>query len=145
MTIDFTKNKIDDLPVRVRAIMGVPDLILLDDVISSPDFLIRANKYINKIIKDYEDLDGSLLEIAAIYYICYLICPGMYARLPKQMENTSTKTILQSINWDTMAIEMLGKCNEILDDAISEVNDDIDYSVSFAVLTSSSEYPNDTI
>lgn len=145
MTIDFTKNKIDDLPVRVRAIMGVPDLILLDDVISSPDFLIRANKYINKIIKEYEDLDTSLLEIAAIYYICYLICPGMYARLPKQMENTSTKTILQSINWDTMAIEMLGKCNEILDDAISEVNDDIDYSVSFAVLTSSSEYPNDTI
>lgn len=145
MTIDFTKNKIDDLPVRVRAIMGVPDLILLDDVISSLDFLLRANKYINKIIKEYEDLDTSLLEIAAIYYICYLICPGMYARLPKQMENTSTKTILQSINWDAMAIEMLGKCNEILDDAISEVNDDIDYSVSFAVLTSSSEYPNDTI
>lgn len=145
MTIDFTKNKIDDLPVRVRAIMGVPDLILLDDVISSPDFLLRANKYINKIIKEYENLDTSLLEIAAIYYICYLICPGMYARLPKQMENTSTKTILQSINWDAMAIEMLGKCNEILDDAISEVNDDIDYSVSFAVLTSSSEYPNDTI
>lgn len=145
MTVDFIKNKIDDLPVRVRAIMGVPDLILLDDVISSPDFLLRANKYINKIIKEYEDLDGSLLEIAAIYYICYLICPGMYARLPKQMENTSTKTILQSINWDTMAIEMLGKCNEILDDAISEVNDDVDYSVSFAVLTSSSEYPNDTI
>lgn len=145
MTVDFTKNKIDDLPVRVRAIMGVPDLILLDDVISSPDFLLRANKYINKIIKEYEDLDTSLLEIAAIYYICYLICPGMYARLPKQMENTSTKTILQSINWDAMAIEMLGKCNEILDDAISEVNDDIDYSVSFAVLTNSSEYPNDTI
>lgn len=145
MTVDFTKNKIDDLPVRVRAIMGVPDLILLDDVISSPDFLLRANKYINKIIKEYEDLDTSLLEIAAIYYICYLICPGMYARLPKQMENTSTKTILQSINWDAMAIEMLGKCNEILDDAISEVNNDIDYSVSFAVLTSSSEYPNDTI
>lgn len=145
MTVDFTENKIDDLPIRVRAIMGVPDLILLDDVISSPDFLLRANKYINKIIKEYEDLDTSLLEIAAIYYICYLICPGMYARLPKQMENTSTKTILQSINWDAMAIEMLGKCNGILDDAISEVNDDIDYSVSFAVLTSSSEYPNDTI
>ena len=145
MTVDFKENKIDDLPIRVRAIMGVPDLILLDDVISSPDFLLRANKYINKIIKEYEDLDTSLLEIAAIYYICYLICPGMYARLPKQMENTSTKTILQSINWDAMAIEMLGKCNEILDDAISEVNDDIDYSVSFAVLTSSSEYPNDTI
>ena len=27
MTVDFTENKIDDLPIRVRAIMGVPDLI----------------------------------------------------------------------------------------------------------------------
>ena len=145
MTVDFTENKIDDLPIRVRAIMGVPDLILLDDVISSPDFLLRANKYINKIIKEYEDLDTSLLEIAAIYYICYLICPGMYARLPKQMENTSTKTILQSINWDAMAIEMLGKCNEILEEAILDVVDEIDYSVSFAVLTDTSEYPNTNI
>ena len=145
MTVDFTENKIDDLPIRVRAIMGVPDLILLDDVISSPDFLLRANKYINKIIKEYEDLDTSLLEIAAIYYICYLICPGMYARLPKQMENTSTKTILQSIDWDKMALDMLGKCNEILEEAILDVVDEIDYSVSFAVLTDTSEYPNTNI
>lgn len=145
MTVDFTENKIDDLPTRVRAIMGVPDLILLDDVISSPDFLLRANKYINKIIKEYEDLDTSLLEIAAIYYICYLICPGMYARLPKQMENTSTKTILQSIDWDKMALDMLGKCNEILEEAILDVVDEIDYSVSFAVLTDTSEYPNTNI
>ena len=145
MTVDFTENKIYDLPIRVRAIMGVPDLILLDDVISSPDFLLRANKYINKIIKEYEDLDTSLLEIAAIYYICYLICPGMYARLPKQMENTSTKTILQSIDWDKMALDMLGKCNEILEEAILDVVDEIDYSVSFAVLTDTSEYPNTNI
>ena len=44
-----------------------------------------------------------------------------------------------------MAIDMLGKCNEILEEAISEVTDDIDYSVSFAVLTNSSEYPNTNI
>lgn len=145
MTINLEENPIDELEVRVRAIMGVPELILLDDTISSPVFLKRAEYYINKNIKDYEELDTSLIEIATIYYICYLLCPGMYARLPKQMENTSTKTILQTINWDNMAIEMLNKCNEILDEAIAQVDEDIDYSVSFATLTDSSEYPNENI
>lgn len=69
----------------------------------------------------------------------------MYSRLPKQMENISTKTVLQGIDWNSMALDMLGKCNEILEEAISEVNEDIDYSVSFATLTASSEYPNTTI
>ena len=69
----------------------------------------------------------------------------MYARLPKQMENVSTKTILQTIDWDKMALEMLNKCNEILDEAIAQVDEDVDYSVSFAVLTDSSEYPNENI
>lgn len=145
MTINLEENPIDELEVRVRAIMGVPELILLDDTISSPVFLKRAEYYINKNIKDYEELDTSLIEIATIYYICYLLCPGMYARLPKQMENTSTKTILQTIDWDNMAIEMLNKCNEILDEAIAQVDEDIDYSVSFATLTDSSEYPNENI
>lgn len=145
MTINLEENPIDELEVRVRAIMGVPKLILLDDTISSPVFLKRAEYYINKNIKDYEELDTSLIEIATIYYICYLLCPGMYARLPKQMENTSTKTILQTIDWDNMAIEMLNKCNEILDEAIAQVDEDIDYSVSFATLTDSSEYPNENI
>lgn len=144
MKIDLEENPIDELEVRVRAIMGVPELILLDDIITSPDFLVRAERYINKNIKEYDDLDESLIEIATVYYICYLLCPGMYARLPKQMENVSTKTVLQNIDWDKMALEMLGKCNELLEEAISEVSD-IDYSVSFAVLTSSSEYPNETI
>ena len=145
MTINLEENPIDELEVRVRAIMGVPELILLDDTISSPVFLKRAEYYINKNIKDYEELDTSLIEIATIYYICYLLCPGMYARLPKQLENTSTKTILQTIDWDNMAIEMLNKCNEILDEAIAQVDEDIDYSVSFATLTDSSEYPNENI
>lgn len=145
MTINLEENPIDELEVRVRAIMGVPKLILLDDTISSPVFLKRAEYYINKNIKDYEELDTSLIEIATIYYICHLLCPGMYARLPKQMENTSTKTILQTIDWDNMAIEMLNKCNEILDEAIAQVDEDIDYSVSFATLTDSSEYPNENI
>ena len=145
MIIDLVENPISDLGIRVRAIMGVPELILLDDTISSPVFLKRAENYINKTIKDYENLDEDLIQIATIYYICYLLCPGMYARLPKQMENVSTKTILQTIDWDTMALNMLNKCNEILDEAIAEVDEDIDYSVSFAVLTDSSEYPNENI
>ena len=145
MTIDLEQNPIEDLEDRVRAIMGVPELILIDDVISSPVFLARAEKYINRQIKEYEELDENLVQIATLYYICYLLCPGMYARLPKQMENVSTKTILQNIDWDKMALEMLGKCNEVLDDAISEVDDSVDYSVSFATLTASSEYPNTNI
>lgn len=145
MTINLEEKPIEELEIRVRAIMGVPDLILLDDVISSPVFLKRAEKYINRNIKEYDDLDESLIEIATIYYICYLLCPGMSARLPKQMENVSTKTVLQNIDWDKMALEMLTKCNEILEETILEVDDNIDYSVSFAVLTDSSEYPNETI
>ena len=145
MKISLEENPIDELEVRVRAIMGVPELILLDEVIASPDFLVRAERYINKHIKEYDELDESLKQIATVYYICYLLCPGMYARLPKQMENVSTKTVLQNIDWDKMALEMLGKCNEVLEEAILEVDEDIDYSVSFAVLTDSSEYPNETI
>lgn len=145
MVINLEDNPIDELGIRVRAIMGVPELVLLDEIISSPVFITKAEKYINKNIEEYEELDKRLIEIATIYYICYLLCPGMYARLPKQMENVSTKTVLQSIDWDKMAIDMLGKCNEILEEAISEVTDDIDYSVSFAVLTDSSEYPNTNI
>lgn len=145
MKISLDENPIDDLEIRVRAIMGVPELILLDDIIASPVFLTRAERYINKRIKDYDKLDESLLQIATVYYICYLLCPGMYARLPKQMENVSTKTVLQNIDWDKMALEMLGKCNDLLDEAILEVDDNVDYSVSFAVLTDSSEYPNQTI
>ena len=69
----------------------------------------------------------------------------MYARLPKQMENTSTKTVLQNIDWDKLALDLLGKCNEIIDDAIFTIGEEIDNSVSFAVLTNSSEYPNTNI
>ena len=145
MVIDIEEKAIENIGVRVRAILGVPELILMDEVITSPDFLKKAEKYINKNIKDYEGLDEILIEIAFIYYICYLLCPGMYSRLPKQMENISTKTILQSTNWNNMALEMLSKCNETLEEAILEVSDEIDYSVSFATLTDSSEYPNTLI
>lgn len=144
MEIKFEEvNK--ELPTRARAILGVPEEILTDEIISSPIFALKASKYVNKKIQEYEEVDKDLLDIAYIYYVCYLLCTGMYARLPKQMENTSTKTILQTINWDERALELLNTCDETIDMAIAEIVDDLETGNSFAVLTSSSEYPNTTI
>ena len=145
MKIDFVdKNKIENLGIRVRAILGVPEEYLTDDIISSPTFAIKASKYINKNISEYEDLDENLLNIAFIYYICYLLCSGMSARLPKQMENVNTKTVLQSIDWDSKALEMLGQCNDTLEEALEDI-EDIQYGETFAVLSDASEYPNTSI
>ena len=150
MTIEFENNfSKEELGTRIRAIMGVPEEILDNEVINSPTFKIKANKYINKKILDYteEQLSQSLelLNIAYLYYVCYLLCTGMYARLPKQMENVSTKTILQTIDWDSKALEMLNKCDEIMDDLISELDENFQYGNTFAVLTDSSDYPNTNI
>jgi hypothetical protein len=150
MKIEFEENfEKNDLGIRIRAIIGVPEEILDDEIISSPTFKIRASKYINKQIEKYnkEELKDSLelLNIAYFYYICYLLCVGMYARLPKQMENVSTKTIMQSIDWDSKAIDMLDKCNDILDEIISEIDDEFEYGNTFATLTDESEYPNENI
>lgn len=145
MTIDFIdKNKIEDLDTRVRAILGVPEEFLEDKVISSPTFIRKADRYVNRKIEEYEGLDVALLDIAFVYYVAYQLCFGMSARLPKQMENVNTKTILQSIDWDTKALELLDLCNEALEEAIEEV-DDIQYGATFAVLSDSSEYPNTSI
>lgn len=145
MEINF-REKPEDLGTKVRSILGVPEEILTNDIISSPVFLEKAKKYINKKIEEYENLDETFLNIACIYYICYLICPGMYSRLPKQMENVNTKTVLQSTDWYAMASEMLDKCNSIIDDAIEEkYEDSITYGNTFAVLTNESEYPNTSI
>lgn len=145
MTIDFINEKeIEDLSMKVRAILGVPEDFLTDEIISSPAFAVKADRYINKAIKEYEELDENLLSVAYIYYICYLLCIGMEARLPKQMEDVNTKTILQNIDWASKALDLLGTCNDIIDDAIEEV-EDIQYGDSFAVLTESSEYPNTSI
>lgn len=144
MTIDFVKkNKVSDLNLRVRAILGVPEEFLEDKDISSPTFIIKANKYINKKIEDYEELDESLITIAYIYYVCYLLCTGMPARLPKQMENVNTKTILQNIDWTSKALEMLDACNDTLEEAIED--DEVEYGATFAVLSDVSEYPNTSI
>lgn len=146
MSIEFKigNNTLSD---NVRAILGVPEEILTNDIISSPVFLSKAEKYINKKVKDYEEkeLDLDLLKVSYSYYISYLLCVGMDARLPKQMENLSTKTILQSIDWIQKAEEMLAKCNEIINDVIEAIDGEVETGSTFAVLTDSSEYPNTLI
>lgn len=133
---------------RVRAILGVPEEILTDEIISSSIFEDQATNYINKNISEYLELidesNTGLLDIAAMYYISYLLCTGMDARLPKQMENLSTKTVLNSINWDEKALEMLAKADEALDDFLEDYTDDNGYN-SFAELSDEMEYPETNI
>lgn len=149
MAIDFEKTP-EELGNQVRAILGVPQEFLTDEVISSPVFLKQAETYINKKISEYTIKQGStpeeLLKIGYIYYVCYLLCLGMYARLPKQMDNVNTKTILLSIDWNQMALDMLDRCDEIVDNALEDFQDeDINYGNTYAVLTDASEYPNTII
>lgn len=149
MTINFERQVKEDLGTNVRAILGVPEEFLPDTVILSPVFVKKAEKFINNKIKevseDETNLDKTLLKISYYYYVCYLLCPGMYARLPKQMENVNTKTILLSIDWNQRALEMLNKCNETLDMALEDIGEETDFGNTFAVLTAASEYPNTTI
>lgn len=133
---------------RVLAILGLPKEILTEEVISSPIFIEQAENYINKNIRDYLELidesNINLLDVSAMYYISYLLCAGMDARLPKQMENLSTKTVLNSINWDEKALEMLAKADEILDDFLEDYTDENGYN-SFAELSDEMEYPETNI
>ena len=54
MKIEFLDSDgvttIDELPKRVRAILGVPEELLVDDVILSIDFLMQADSYVNNKI-----------------------------------------------------------------------------------------------
>ena len=135
---------------RVRAILGVPEQVISNEVISSPEFRKKAEKYVNKYIKDSlellpEDYDKSLLEIASMYYISYLLCSGMDARLPKQMENLSTKTIFQTINWDEKAIEFLNRTQEVLDNFLEEYDLEENTYTTIIDLSDETSYPESNI
>ena len=138
----------DAIGKRVRAILGVPEAILTNEIISSSIFKKQAENYINKNIKDYLELidknNTNLLGISSMYYIAYLLCTGMDSRLPKQMENLSTKTVLNSINWDEKALEMLNKADEVLDDFLEDYTDEDGYN-TFADLSDEMDYPETNI
>ena len=44
-----------ELGTRIRAILGVPEEILDNSVISSPTFKVKADNYINKKISKYTE------------------------------------------------------------------------------------------
>ena len=137
-----------DIAKRVRSIIGIPTELLTDEIISSPIFITQTENFINKAIKDHleeiDENDTDLLDICAMYYISYLLCVGMDARLPRQMENLSTKTILNNINWDEKALELLDTAQEILDDFLEEF-DDSDYYSTIADISDEMEYPETNI
>lgn len=137
-----------DIAKRVRSIIGIPTELLTNEIISSPIFITQTENFINKAIKDHlEEIDENdidVLDICAMYYISYLLCVGMDARLPRQMENLSTKTILNNINWDEKALELLDKAQEILDDFLEEF-DDSDYYSTIADISDEMEYPETNI
>lgn len=137
-----------DLPTRSRAILGVPYEFIEDDVILSPTYLIQSASFINSKLSEYEEykeeVNSYYIQISYIYYICYLLCSGMYARLPHQMENVNTKTVLQTIDWDKKALEYLDKANEMIDQAVEELLGEDSIGNSFATLSEETIYPNTT-
>lgn len=133
-----------EVGVRVRAVLGVPEEFLSDDIISSPVFKTKAKKYLESEIEEYTDEQEDMINVAYIYYIAYLLCPGMYARLPERMENLSTKTLLQSIDWVEKSYEMLSFCNETIDQILEELGDEESYYPTYIGVTDASEYPNTT-
>ena len=134
---------------RVRAIIGVPEAFLSDDVISSPVFVKKTESCINNSIKEYLELieeDNGLLDVASMYHLSYLLCVGMEARLPKQMENLSTKTLLQNISWDEKALLMLNNAEETLGQLFSEYDiDEGNLYGTFAELSSEMDYPETSV
>lgn len=133
-----------EVGIRVRAVLGVPEEILTDEIISSPVFITKAQKYLNTEIENYSEEQKDMINVAYIYYIAYLLCPGMYARLPQRMENLSTKTLLQSIDWNEKAYEMLNFCNETIDQILKDLGDEESYYPTYIGITGASEYPNTT-
>lgn len=133
-----------EVGIRVRAVLGVPEEILTDEIISSPVFITKAQKYLNTEIENYSEEQKDMINVAYIYYIAYLLCPGMYARLPQRMENLSTKTLLQSIDWNEKSYEMLNFCNETIDQILKDLGDEESYYPTYIGITGASEYPNTT-
>ena len=139
----------EDICSRVKAIMGVPDVFLEDEVITSPAYKDKAELYINKSLKELLELEDieltddlqALIDMAGTYYICYSLCVSMPLRIPNRMENISTKTLLQQIDWYKFAEEMLKRADEILDDILEE--NDIEFQGGTIVaLSDETTYPN---
>lgn len=141
------------LSSRVKSLIGIPDAFLSDSVITSPDFKLKAQKYINKqlvqIADNYNesitDELQDLVNMSGVYYIAYLLCVTMPVRLPVRMENISTKTLLQTIDWGKFADEMLGRCDDILTGVLEDEGIEMISGSTIIALSDEMSYPNTLI
>lgn len=133
---------------RVKSVFGIPNVLLEDEDIISPEYKIRAEKYIKRklstIYNDIKEIEKGNIQIAYIYYLAYLICPSMQIRLPQKMKNISTETDMQTINWYTLGQEMLNRCDEIIDDLIDEYSEEeTTLGNTIVELSDTVSYPNE--
>ena len=125
-------------------------ILLSSEDIVSPEFKIKAKKYINRKLESIineitEKYEKESVKMAYIYYIVYLIAPTMPLRVPQRMENISTKTILQTIDWNEFANEMLNRCDDLLEDLLEDHGVETVLGSTFVELSDAVPYPNDLV
>ena len=139
-----------DIYERVKSVFGLPEELLSSEDIVSPEFKIKAKKYINRKLESIineiaEKYEKESVKMAYIYYIVYLIAPTMPLRVPQRMENISTKTILQTIDWNEFANEMLNRCDDLLEDLLEDHGVETVLGSTFVELSDAVPYPNDLV
>lgn len=138
----------EEIVARVQTVFGIPKVMFDGEDIVSPVFVSKAKKYVEKRlneIEEIEDADQEMVKIAFIYYLCYLIAPTMYTRLPQKMENISTKTTMFNIDWYKFAEEMLKNCEDILEDLLEEYGIELVYGTTAVDLSDEAPYPNELV
>lgn len=138
----------EEIVARVQTVFGIPKVMFDGEDIVSPVFVSKAKKYVEKRLNEIEEIeeaDQEMVKIAFIYYLCYLIAPTMYTRLPQKMENISTKTTMFNIDWYKFAEEMLKNCEDILEDLLEEYGIELVYGTTAVDLSDEAPYPNELV
>ena len=138
----------EEIITRVQTVFGIPKVMFDGEDIVSPVFVSKAKKYVEKRLNEIEEIeeaDQEMVKIAFIYYLCYLIAPNMYTRLPQKMENISTKTTMFNIDWYKFAEEMLKNCEDIIEDLLEEYGIELVYGTTAVDLSDEAPYPNELV
>lgn len=138
----------EEIITRVQTVFGIPKVMFDGEDIVSPVFVSKAKKYVEKRLNEIEEIeeaDQEMVKIAFIYYLCYLIAPTMYTRLPQKMENISTKTTMFNIDWYKFAEEMLKNCEDIIEDLLEEYGIELVYGTTAVDLSDEAPYPNELV
>ena len=148
MEENFFKDEYE-IANRVVSVIGIPKELLNPEDIVSPEYKIKTKKYILKklknIISDIKDYEKENIRMAYVYYLVYLIAPTMPVRLPQRMENISTKTQFQTIDWNEFANEMYNRCEDLLNDLLEEHGEELVIGNTMVDLSDSVPYPNELV